>query len=160
MPSGLIQTIINLGVPICLIAIGYVIGHVVERRHFQSLARREAASGPVLTNLKTIPAGVKVVSSQLCVASVVIANDYFKQFGAKLKTLVGGRLRTLETLLERGRREALQRMREQASQGGANLVLNVRLETSILLVGKGGKSSGPAEVIAYGTAIRVVPAEQ
>ena len=55
---------------------------------------------------------------------------------------------TLETLLERGRREALLRMRDEAGLHGADLVMNIRLVTSIVM-------KGAVEVIAYGTAVKL-----
>ncbi len=150
------QLIIQFSIPLLLIAVGYIAGHIIEQRHFRSLQSREAMSGPVLTNLSRVPAGMTVESTQFVIGSVVIASDYFKFVGANLKTLVGGRLRTLETLLERGRREALLRLREQAAMSGANMVMNVRLETSVIMRSKKKNKSSPvAEVIAYGTAVRL-----
>lgn len=150
-----VQLIIQFSIPVLLIVIGYIVGHIIERRHFRSIQEREARPGPVLTNLSRIPAGMTVESSQFVIGSVVIASDYFKFVGANLKTLVGGRLRTLETLLERGRREALLRLREQAATSGANMVMNVRLETSVIMRSKKSRSSPAAEVVAYGTALRL-----
>ena len=54
-----------------------------------------------------------------------------------------------ESLLERGRREALLRMKEDAIAWGAVQILNVHLETSSANAG-----TVALEVIAYGTAIR------
>lgn len=148
-------SLLQLGIPLFLIALGFATGRIIERRHFRSLARREALPGPVLTNLEKLPAGMVPASSQFCVGSVVIASDYFKAFGASLKNLVGGRLRTLETLLERARREALQRLRQQAAVVGADMLLNVRLETAIIMRSKRRKGTLATEVIAYGTAVKL-----
>lgn len=59
-----------------------------------------------------------------------------------------------ETLLDRGRREALLRMKEQAIEWGATQILNVRLETSSIWGAEGKQSVGNVEVIAYGTGIK------
>ena len=147
--------LIKLGITLFLIALGLIIGRMIERRHFRSLARREAEPGPILTNLEKLLPGMVPISCTFCVGSVVIASDYFKSFGASLKTLVGGRLRTLETLLERARREAMLRLRDQAAQTGADLLLNVRLETSVVMRRRGGKGAPVTEVIAYGTAVKL-----
>lgn len=153
-----IEVLIQLGLPLLLVLIGLVCGKIVERKHFRSLQNREAQAGPVLTNLKNVPLDRTVVSTEFCVGSVVIASDYFKVFGATLKTLVGGRLRTLETMLDRGRREALLRLREQAAEAGADMVLNVRLETAMIMRSQKNNQPYPAaEVIAYGTAVRTAP---
>jgi len=147
----------QIGPFLLLIVLGFAIGRAREAAHRRSLARREGALGPALTNLRHMPAGLRAGKTFFCLGSVVIANDYYKAFGASLKNLVGGRLRTLETLLERGRREAIQRMREDARTGGATIVLNVRLTTARISGAKGG---GAVEVVAYGTGVVAEPAQE
>ncbi len=84
---------------------------------------------------------------------MVISVDYFKRSVAGLRALVGGRMKTYETLLDRARREAILRMKQQAKQLGANMVFNVKLETAS--ISKGAKDSiGSVEVYAYGTAMK------
>ena len=83
--------------------------------------------------------------------NVVISVDYFKRFVAGLRNLVGGRITTYETLLDRARREAILRMKEQAHGLGGYIVFNVKLETAS--ISKGRKNTvGSVEVLAYGTA--------
>ena len=151
--------ILLIASPVILIALGFLTGRVIESRHFRDLDRREALGGPVLTNLKTLPAGRSPEASKFCIGGVVIASDYFKTFGAKLKSLVGGRLRTLETMLQRGRREAMLRLRDQAAEFGADVVISVRLETAVIMRNRQGKNYPAAEVIAYGTAVRTTAAD-
>ena len=153
--DDLIALLLQIGIPVFLIALGFFVGKARERRHFQSLLAREEQYGHiVLTNLKRVPAGVSPRGGSLCMGSVVVASDYFKTFGAALKNLVGGRLRTFETILERGRREAVLRMMAEAEHQGATLVLNVRLEMSaIARGGRKGNAVGAVEVLAYGTAV-------
>ena len=57
--------------------------------------------------------------------------------------------------MERARREAVVRMLRQAQEHGANVVWNVRIETSTIQGKQKGKSAG-VEVMAYGTAMKVV----
>lgn len=146
-----LNPILQIAIPLILVILGFALGRVRETRHIRSLRQRERQPGPALTNLRRLPDGMRARRTVLCLGSVVIANDYYKAFGASLKHLVGGRLRTLETLLDRGRREAIQRMRHTARAAGAEIVLNVRLETS-MVTGR-EKASGAVEVIAYGTGI-------
>ena len=80
--------------------------------------------------------------------NVVVASDYFKSFLASLVNLLGGRVKSFETLLDRGRREALLRLKEQASQQQATAIFNVKYET----VRVGGRVT-TIEVLAYGTAL-------
>ena len=149
-----IVMILLIASPAILVVFGLVTGKIIESRHFRSLAEREARSGPVLTTLKTLPAGRTPEAMEFCIGGVVIASDYFKTFAAIVRNLVGGRLRTLETMLERGRREAMLRLRDQAAEFGADMVISVRLETAVIMRSKQGKNYPAAEVIAYGTAVR------
>lgn len=149
------QGLIYLAVPVVLLILGYAVGKTRELAHLRSLAQREAAYAPLVTvtNLKRLPDGLRAADAFLCVGNVVIANDYWKTWVAGLKHIIGGRLRTLETLVERGRREAILRMVEAARQRGATHVLNVRLATSTIVRGQRDRAGG-IEVLAYGTGIR------
>lgn len=155
MEWDLLEPVINLAIFLMLLLVGLVIGSTVERRHFKRLARQEAALGHILVcDINTIPDNWSPTQAFLVSGSVVIANDYFKSFLASLRNLFGGRVRSFETLLERGRREALVRMLSEADAGGANAVWNVRVETSTIQ-GKRQDRAGGIELIAYGTALRV-----
>ncbi|MBW2261394.1 MAG: heavy metal-binding domain-containing protein [Deltaproteobacteria bacterium] len=137
----------------------FVIGKLVERSHYRSLVRREAAlKHIVVTNLKQVPSGVTATSSFLVTGDVVVAPDYFKTWWAGIKTLIGGRLGSLVTLMERARRESLLRMKEQAEAQGARFIINVRFETANLrrVSGQGNQQQGAAmvEMLCYGTAIK------
>ena len=87
--------------------------------------------------------------------SVVVSIDYFKRIWAALRTILGGRVRAYETVLDRGRREAILRMKEEAARFGAQAVVNVRIETSQLSnVNDKNKGIGACEILAYGTAVK------
>lgn len=141
---------------IVLLILGLFTGTWVERRHFRRLARREAALRHILvTDLRTLPPGCAAEPFELVTGEVVIASDYFKTFAATLKKLLGGELRTFETLMERARREALLRMLESAERIGANGVVNVRFATSNIGSMKRNRKAAMVEMYAYGTAIYV-----
>jgi len=83
-------------------------------------------------------------------AEVVIASDYFKMFLASLRKLIGGNLRSYETLMERARREAVLRLIEQARGHQFNALCCVRIESSNI-----GKGVMPmVAVLASATAYR------
>jgi uncharacterized protein YbjQ (UPF0145 family) len=67
---------------------------------------------------------------------------------ASFKNLVGGELRGYTELLAEARDEATKRMVAQATELGANAVVNVRYSTTSV-------AQGAAEILAYGTAVRV-----
>lgn len=150
--------LIELGIVAALVVIGFVFGRAAERRHYRELAESEARLRDILVfNERQPPAGQAFREAALVTGSVVIAEDYFKLMAASLKSLFGGRLTVYESLMDRGRREAVVRMKEQARQMGATMVFNVRFETSSLSEEHSGqRGMFSAEFLAYGTAL--VPA--
>ena len=85
--------------------------------------------------------------------NTVVATDYFKTFMGTLIGVFGGRISVYETLLDRGRREAIVRLLEEAERNGANKVANLRIE-AVNINSMSGKGTLPMiECFAYGTAI-------
>ncbi len=147
---------INIGSILFLLLLGYFAGTYLERRHYISIRRREQDLLKVpVVNFRSVPPSWRVESSGLATGSVVVSVDYFKRFLAGLRILVGGRVKSYETLLDRGRREALLRMKEQAIANGYDAVINVRLETSRLANANGQGTAG-VEILAFGTAVKLV----
>ncbi len=143
----------DLIVLIILLAVGYIFGRIAEARHYKSILRREQQYRNVVAVASKIPPiGEQLEASILVSGSVVISVDYFKRFLAGLRTLVGGRVVAYESLLDRARREALLRMKKEASKVGANKVFNIKLETSSISKNARG-GVGSIEVLAYGTAL-------
>jgi uncharacterized protein YbjQ (UPF0145 family) len=70
------------------------------------------------------------------------------QFGAGLKSLVGGELKGMTKNLVASRQDVINRMVEEAQAKGANAVLAMRFDTSEM----GGNWT---EICAYGTAVKV-----
>ena len=101
-----------------------------------------------ISNVETIPGKEVVQFLGLVQGSTVRAKHVGRDIMAGLKNIVGGELKGYTELLEDARGQALQRMLEQATQLGANAVINVRFTTSSI-------SQGAAELFAYGTAVIV-----
>jgi len=136
-----------------LLTIGYVFGRVAEKRHFTSIRAREEEYRDVLAFSARFPPPTSPPMTPVLVGgNVVIAVDYFKMTAAALRNLIGGRVTSFETLLERARREAILRMKENARAQGAAQIFNVKLETSSIGQGSSGNSFS-VEVYAYGTAL-------
>ncbi len=136
-----------------LLAIGYFTGQYLEKRHYKSIFRREAELRelPVVAT-KFLPETEREPRTILVMGNCVISVDYFKRFVAGLRNLVGGRIISYETLVDRARREAVLRMKEQARSEGAARVFNVKIETSSISKGR-RNTIGSIEVLAYGTAL-------
>jgi uncharacterized protein YbjQ (UPF0145 family) len=70
------------------------------------------------------------------------------QFGAQLKSILGGELKGMTKALVDSRHEVMERMTTEAEGKGANAVIAMRFDTSEM---------GPnwTEICAYGTAVRI-----
>jgi uncharacterized protein YbjQ (UPF0145 family) len=146
--------LLNWIIFLVLLALGYFVGRWKERAHYKSIREREAQYANILAFAVRYPPDVVTPQDcRLVTGSVVISSDYFKQFVAGLRTLIGGRLSSYESLLDRARREATLRMKEQAQKFGSTLVINVKVESTT--VSGGARKGLPAmEVMAYGTALK------
>jgi len=142
--------LIQLGIFVALVTIGFFAGSVVERRHYASIRARERAYADVLAFMVRFPPDrVTAQHAFLVYGTVVVSSDYFKTFVAGLRNLFGGRMRAYESLMERARREALLRLKAEARRRGSRLVVCVRFETTSIATGW----APSMEVFAYGTAL-------
>jgi len=130
-----------------LFGIGYFIGTRVEKAHYNSIKSRETIylSLPAVNTKNLIDKDKEIEKGELVSGSVVISADFFKLIVAGLRNILGGEVTSYETLVDRGRREAILRMKEKARD--ADLILNTRMETCQI------KDFGIVEILAYGTAI-------
>ncbi len=145
-----------------LLAGGYFIGTHLEKQHLASIrAREQRLVGLVAVTMKTLPESDHSERVGLVAGSVVVSVDYFKRFLATLRMIFGGRLSAYETVIDRGRREALLRMKEAAVRQGYDAIINVRLETSRLASSyQNGKGTAGVEVVAFGTGIKLPAGSQ
>ena len=101
-----------------------------------------------LLNIDYIP-GKNVEDLGIVKGTVVHSKNVGKDFMAAMKTLVGGELTGYTQMLNEARQIAVKRMVDEAETLGADAVINVRYGTSSVM-------SGAAEVIAYGTAVKII----
>ncbi len=102
----------------------------------------------ILTNIESIP-GRRIVSHYgLVQGSSIRAKHVGRDIMAGLKNIVGGELKGYTELLSESRSQAIDRMKAQAEELGANAIVNVRLSTSSV-------AQGAAEILAYGTAVTI-----
>lgn len=142
-----------------LLLVAFAVGSWLERRHFTSIRAREQK----LKNLPAVTIGELPVPegwdhdvSGLVSGDVVISVDHFKRFVAGLRKLFGGRIQVYESLMDRGRREAILRVKEEAERKGYHAVINLRLEsTRLASARRNGKGTVGVEVFAFGTGIRM-----
>jgi len=102
----------------------------------------------IISNTESIPGRRIVEFYGVVTGNTVRAKHVGRDIMAGLKNIVGGELKGYTELLQDSRKEATDRMIEQAQSMGANAVVNVRFATSSI-------SQGAAELFAYGTAVKV-----
>ena len=81
--------------------------------------------------------------------STIRARHMGRDIMAGLRNIVGGEVKEYTLMLAQAREEAMQRMIDQAEKLGANAIVSARFVTSMVM-------SGAAEMVAYGTAVKVV----
>jgi uncharacterized protein YbjQ (UPF0145 family) len=102
----------------------------------------------LMTNIETIPGKTITACHGVVSGSSVRSKHVGRDIMAGLKNMVGGELKGYTELLEESRAQATERMQAQATQMGANAVVNVRFSTSSV-------AAGAAEIYVYGTAVTV-----
>lgn len=102
----------------------------------------------ILTTLEGVPGKTIVEHYGIVQGSTIRAKHIGKDIMASLKNLVGGELKGYTELLQESRQEAVDRLVQQATELGANAILNIRFATSSV-------AQGAAELFAYGTAVKV-----
>ncbi len=78
------------------------------------------------------------------------SRNLVSNWGAGLKSIVGGEIKAYTKLLTDSRIEATERMKQAAAERGANAILAMRFDTGDI----GGTMN---EVAAYGTAVKIQP---
>ena len=102
----------------------------------------------IVTNVESVLGKEIVEHYGLVQGSTIRAKHVGRDIMAGLKNIIGGELKGYTELLVEARSEALKRMVAQAEELGANAVVNIRFSTSSV-------AQGAAEILAYGTAVKV-----
>ena len=101
----------------------------------------------ILVNTDYI-AGKNLEMLGLVRGSTIQSKNVGKDITQSFKTLVGGELKAYTEMMNDARALATTRMVEEAEQMGADAVVNVRYASASVM-------QGAAEVMAYGTAVKV-----
>lgn len=83
--------------------------------------------------------------------NTIRARHLGKDITAVLRNVAGGEITEYTKMMAESREQAIDRMLEDAEALGANAVLGVRFQTSMI-------QAGAAEMLCYGTAVSVEPA--
>ncbi len=101
-----------------------------------------------LVNIDYIPGEEIVEALGIVKGTVVQSKNIGKDFMAGMKTIVGGEITSYTEMLNTARSMATKRMVDDANNLGADAIINIRYGSSSVM-------SGAAEVIAYGTAVKL-----
>ncbi len=102
----------------------------------------------ILSTTETVPGREIVESLGLARGNVIRAKHLGTDIIAGLRNLVGGEVSEYTKLMAEAREQALDRMIAQAKGMNADAIVGIRFTTSMVM-------NGAAEILAYGTAVRL-----
>ncbi len=102
----------------------------------------------IVVNTETIPGREIIEVLGLVRGNTIRAKHIGKDIMAGLRNIVGGELTEYTEMISEAREEALNRMVEEAEKLRADAVVALRFSTVQV-------STGAAEILAYGTAVRL-----
>jgi len=102
----------------------------------------------LLVNIDYIPGYEIVEALGLVKGTIVQSKNIGRDFMAGMKTIVGGEIAGYTEMITTARQMATKRMVDEAINLGADAIINVRYGSSSVM-------NGAAEVIAYGTAVKI-----
>lgn len=101
-----------------------------------------------LVNIDYIPGEEIVEALGIVKGQVVQSKNIGRDFMAGIKTIVGGEIVGYTEMISTARQLATKRMVDDAKSLGADAIINIRYGSSSVM-------NGAAEVIAYGTAVKL-----
>ena len=104
----------------------------------------------IVTTTETIPGFEITEILGITRGNVIRAKHIGNDIIAGLRQVVGGELNEYTKMLAEAREQAYDRMIDHAKSGGAHAIVGMRFTTSTVM-------AGSAEILAFGTAVRITP---
>ena len=82
------------------------------------------------------------------IGNTIRARHVGKDIMAGFRTIIGGEIKEYTGMMAESREQSMMRMKEKAKELGADGIVGVRFQTSMIL-------SGTAELLVYGTAVKL-----
>ncbi len=101
-----------------------------------------------LVSIDYIPGEEIVESLGIVKGQIVQSKNLGRDFMAGMKTIVGGEIKGYTEMIAQARQMATKRMVDDAESLGADAIIGVRYGSSAVM-------AGAAEIIAYGTAVKL-----
>lgn len=102
----------------------------------------------ILTTTDFIPGYEIIEILGIARGNTIRARNIGRDIVAVLKNIVGGEIEEYTKLMAESREQALDRLKQDAQSMGANAVVGIRFTTSYIM-------SSAAEILAYGTAVKI-----
>ena len=104
----------------------------------------------IVVTTPDVPGSHVVQTLGLVRGSTIRARHLGKDIMAMLRNVAGGEIREYTKMLAEAREQAVDRMVDEARAMGADAVVGVRFQTSMVM-------SGAAEMLSYGTGVKLEP---
>ena len=101
-----------------------------------------------LVNIDYVPGYEIVETLGIVKGQIVQSKNIGRDFMAGMKTIVGGEIASYTDMIKVARQMATKRMVDEAESLGADAVINIRYGSSAVM-------NGAAEIIVYGTAVKL-----
>ncbi len=104
----------------------------------------------IISTVESVPKHKITQILGLVRGSTVRSRNVVRDILASVRNIIGGEITEYTKLQAQSREQALQRMLSEATQLQADAVIGVRLSTSMIM-------DGAAEILIYGTAVKISP---
>ena len=102
----------------------------------------------IITTTETVPGKTIKEVFGIVEGDIVMSKHIGSDFAAGLRNIVGGEVKGYTDMLEKARKEAMERMVESAEKIGADAIVGMRYGSSAIM-------ASASEMLAYGTAVKL-----
>tara|TARA_B100000315_G_scaffold243033_1_gene265970 strand:- start:752 stop:1072 length:321 start_codon:yes stop_codon:yes gene_type:complete len=102
----------------------------------------------ILVTTETVSGYTVTETLGAVIGNTIRARHIGKDIRVALRSIVGGEIKEYTRMLSESREQSIQRMEERAKELGADGILGVRFQTSMII-------QSTAELLVYGTAVKL-----
>ena len=102
----------------------------------------------ILVTTETVSGYTVTETLGIVIGNTIRARHIGVDINAALRSIVGGEIKEYTGMLSESREQSIQRMKERAKELGADGILGVRFQTSMII-------QSTAELLVYGTALKL-----
>ena len=102
----------------------------------------------ILVTTETVSGYTVTETLGAVIGNTIRARHIGKDIRVALRSIVGGEIKEYTGMLSESREQSIQRMEERAKELGANGIVGVRFQTSMIM-------QSTAELLVYGTAVKI-----